>query len=96
MNLHLCDMQKFQWYVYSSYICSHLLISVLGSVGEGTCFLMYKLLQLKSYMYLAKNDQQSTVIQCMIASGTAKLITVPVFYPAEVVRTQLQKDNANR
>lgn len=62
-----------------------------GSVGEGFCFLIYE--QLKSY--LAKNNQQPTPLQCMIASGTTKLITALVFYPIEVVRIQLQGDSMN-
>lgn len=35
-------------------------------------------------------------MQCMIASGTAKLITLPVLYPTEVMRTQLQNDITTR
>lgn len=61
----------------------------VGSVGEGICFLMYELLK----SYLAKNNQQPTVMQCMMASGTAKLISALAFYPTEVVRLQLQQDS---
>ena len=68
-------------------ICSR-----IGSVGEGACFLIYELIK----SYLAKNNQQPTIMQCMIASGAAKLITLPVFYPVEVVRTQLQSDITTR
>ena len=64
----------------------------IGSIGEGFYFLIYE--QLKSN--LAKNNQQATPLQFMIASGTTKLITALVFYPIEVVRIQLQEDSMNR
>ena len=32
-------------------------------------------------------------MQCMVASGTAKLVSALVFYPTEVVRLQLQQDS---
>ena len=60
-----------------------------GSVGDGISLLIYELLR----SYLAGNNQQPTVIQCMIASGVAKLAIASVFYPVEVVRIRLQKDS---
>ena len=50
--------------------------------------MMYE--SLKSH--IAKNDQQPTPSQCMIASGVSRFITALMFYPFDVLRTNIQKD----
>ena len=61
-----------------------------GSLEKGVYFLIYE--QMKAY-YSSEQDYQSlSFTSCLIASSSAALLSVPLCYPFEVVRTRMRKD----
>ena len=61
-----------------------------GSVEKGVYFLVYELV--KEHFSDKQNNQSLSYTSCLVASSTAALLSVPLCYPFEVVRTRMRKD----
>jgi len=62
----------------------------IGSLEKGMYFLIYE--KMKVYFSSEQEYKSLSFTNCLIASSSAAMLSIPLCYPFEVVRTRMRKD----
>lgn len=65
-------------------------VQYTGSLEKGVYFLVYELI--KEHFSSQQDHHSLSFTSCLLASSTAAVLSVPLSYPFEVVRTRMRKD----